>query len=98
VILCLQEIEEGIKQNRLRGGCWINNPHNCRSANRNNNNIGRDNINNNIGFRVVCVASSTPKNVRVGIGKYIKSAWLGVQLYSCDIGDNIHKLKLNRIA
>ena len=39
------------------GGSWNNNPNNCRSAYRNNNN--RDNRNNNIGFRVVCVAPST---------------------------------------
>ncbi|WP_414563413.1 MULTISPECIES: SUMF1/EgtB/PvdO family nonheme iron enzyme [unclassified Anabaena] len=36
----------------MRGGSWNNNPENCRSANRNNNNP--DNANNNIGFRVVC--------------------------------------------
>ena len=39
---------------RLRGGSWNNNPVNCRSACRNNYN-GRDNRNNNIGFRVLCV-------------------------------------------
>ncbi|WP_071987509.1 SUMF1/EgtB/PvdO family nonheme iron enzyme [Crocosphaera watsonii] len=37
----------------LRGGSWNNNPSNCRSANRNNNDPG--NRNNNIGFRVVVV-------------------------------------------
>jgi len=37
-----------------RGGSWNNNPRNCRSAYRNNNNP--DNRNNNIGFRVVCEA------------------------------------------
>lgn len=36
---------------KKRGGSWNNNPNECRSANRNNNNP-RDN-NNNIGFRVV---------------------------------------------
>lgn len=35
----------------IRGGSWNNNPWNCRSANRNNNNA--DNRNNNIGFRVL---------------------------------------------
>jgi formylglycine-generating enzyme required for sulfatase activity len=40
-----------------RGGSWNNNPRNCRSATRNNNNP--DNDNNNIGFRVVCVVPST---------------------------------------
>ncbi|MBW4429492.1 MAG: SUMF1/EgtB/PvdO family nonheme iron enzyme [Nostoc desertorum CM1-VF14] len=39
----------------MRGGSWINNPENCRSAYRNNNNT-RDNHNNNIGFRIVCAA------------------------------------------
>jgi hypothetical protein len=34
----------------LRGGSWINNGRNCRSANRNNNSPG--NANNNIGFRL----------------------------------------------
>ncbi|MES9905940.1 MAG: SUMF1/EgtB/PvdO family nonheme iron enzyme [Sedimenticola sp.] len=36
----------------LRGGSWINNPDNLRSANRNRNTP--DNRNNNIGFRVLC--------------------------------------------
>ncbi|WP_408648730.1 SUMF1/EgtB/PvdO family nonheme iron enzyme [Tumidithrix elongata] len=35
----------------MRGGSWNNNAINCRSANRNRNNL--DNRNNNIGFRVV---------------------------------------------
>ena len=34
----------------LRGGSWINNGRNCRSANRNNN--PPDNANNDIGFRL----------------------------------------------
>ncbi|MGJ3251867.1 MAG: SUMF1/EgtB/PvdO family nonheme iron enzyme [Elainellaceae cyanobacterium] len=38
-----------------RGGSWYNNPINCRSANRNRN--SPDNINNNVGFRVVCVSA-----------------------------------------
>ncbi|MEH2452410.1 SUMF1/EgtB/PvdO family nonheme iron enzyme [Nostoc sp.] len=38
----------------LRGGSWINNARNCRSANRNRN--ARANRNNNVGFRVVAVA------------------------------------------
>ena len=42
---------------RKSGGSWNNNPNNCRSAYRNNN--SRENRNNNIGFRVVCVAPST---------------------------------------
>ena len=39
----------------LRGGNWNNNSNNCRASQRNNNTP--DNINNNIGFRVV----STPR-------------------------------------
>ncbi|MEO1622362.1 MAG: hypothetical protein AAFU53_15195, partial [Cyanobacteria bacterium J06632_3] len=38
-----------------RGGSWNNNPRNCRSASRNNNTPG--NRNNNIGFRVSCLAT-----------------------------------------
>ncbi|MCL6754667.1 SUMF1/EgtB/PvdO family nonheme iron enzyme [Nostoc sp. CCCryo 231-06] len=38
----------------LRGGSWINNARNCRSANRNRN--ARANRNNNVGFRVVAVS------------------------------------------
>jgi hypothetical protein len=41
---------------KLRGGSWINNSNNCRSACRNNNRF--DDINNNIGFRVVVSAST----------------------------------------
>nr|WP_228057682.1 SUMF1/EgtB/PvdO family nonheme iron enzyme [Tychonema sp. LEGE 07203] len=41
-----------------RGGSWNNNPRNCRSAYRNNNNP--DNRNNNIGFRV---ARSAPRTL-----------------------------------
>jgi hypothetical protein len=40
----------------LRGGSWINNPENCRSAYRNYNDP--DNRNDNIGFRVVVPAAS----------------------------------------
>jgi hypothetical protein len=43
----------------LRGGSWINNPENCRSAYRNNDN----NINNNIGFRVVVVAGASAVHI-----------------------------------
>ncbi|MFH7243554.1 MAG: SUMF1/EgtB/PvdO family nonheme iron enzyme [Spirulina sp.] len=45
-------LEKG--QAAKRGGSWNNNPRNCRSACRNNNNPG--DRNNNIGFRVVCEA------------------------------------------
>ena len=51
----------------VRGGCWNNNPQNCRSADRNNNNP--DNHNNNIGFRVVCEAASTLPIVRASRSK-----------------------------
>jgi formylglycine-generating enzyme required for sulfatase activity len=37
---------------KKRGGSWNNNPVNCRSAYRNNNNPRNDN--NNQGLRVVC--------------------------------------------
>jgi hypothetical protein len=40
----------------LRGGSYINNARNCRSAYRNNNDAR--NINNNVGFRVVVSASA----------------------------------------
>ncbi|MEO0704383.1 MAG: hypothetical protein AAF050_01830 [Cyanobacteria bacterium J06649_5] len=51
--LCILELGVG----RERGGSWNNNPENCRSAYRNNNNP--ENRNNNIGFRVSCAAPST---------------------------------------
>lgn len=41
----------------LRGGSWNNNQDNARAHNRNNNHP--NNRNNNIGFRVVCGATST---------------------------------------
>jgi hypothetical protein len=48
----------------LRGGAWNNNPGNCRSAYRNNNDPA--NRNNNIGFRVAGVAvSAVPSNAGV---------------------------------
>ncbi|MUG93074.1 hypothetical protein F7734_11745 [Scytonema sp. UIC 10036] len=40
----------------LRGGSWNNNPRNCRSAYRNYNDP--DNVNDNIGFRVVVSGAS----------------------------------------
>ncbi|MDF5730968.1 MAG: SUMF1/EgtB/PvdO family nonheme iron enzyme [Rhizonema sp. PD38] len=51
----------------LRGGSWNNNPQNCRSAYRNNNDAG--DRNNNIGFRVVCAAACALlyQNWRMGI-------------------------------
>ena len=41
----------------LRGGSWVNYPRYCRSACRDGSN--RDNLNNDIGFRVVCVVGRT---------------------------------------
>ena len=43
----------------LRGGSWNSNPHFCRSTHRIGNYIGRNASNNDIGFRVVCVETST---------------------------------------
>ena len=43
----------------LRGGSFNNDPDNLRCSNRNNNHP--DNRNNNVGFRVVCVAASARK-------------------------------------
>nr|WP_233744878.1 SUMF1/EgtB/PvdO family nonheme iron enzyme [Leptodesmis sichuanensis] len=72
----------------MRGGSWNNNPRNCRSAYRNNNNP--DNRNNNIGFRVVCAAASTLlyQNWQVGICRVCQGR---VQTCSCDLGDGIRK-------
>jgi formylglycine-generating enzyme required for sulfatase activity len=42
----------------VRGGCWFNYPHDCRSACRNN--VNPDYLNYFIGFRVVCEAARTP--------------------------------------
>ena len=44
--------EESSDRKLLRGGSWDNFPHRCRSAYRSNNYL--DNLNYNIGFRVVC--------------------------------------------
>lgn len=49
----------------LRGGSWLNNPSNLRSAYRNNNTP--DNRNNNIGFRCVWVEDSSPKTEQDGV-------------------------------
>jgi formylglycine-generating enzyme required for sulfatase activity len=44
----------------LRGGSWLNNPKDCRSAFRNNSNWAvRDGLNYTIGFRVVCAFGRT---------------------------------------
>ncbi|WP_228055894.1 SUMF1/EgtB/PvdO family nonheme iron enzyme [Lusitaniella coriacea] len=71
-----------------RGGSWNNNPRNCRSAYRNNNNP--DNRNNNIGFRVARSAPSTLQyqNRQVGI---CRARCRRVQTYSGDVGNSIRK-------
>lgn len=63
------EVNLGQGQAGKRGGSWNNNPRNCRSAYRNNNNPRESN--NNIGFRVVCSAPSTLRNQNwpMGIGR-----------------------------
>ncbi|NET53519.1 MAG: formylglycine-generating enzyme family protein, partial [Merismopedia sp. SIO2A8] len=43
----------------VRGGSWYHLPNNCRCAYRNTNNIGRDEITDHFGFRVVCVGART---------------------------------------
>ncbi|RAM51665.1 MAG: hypothetical protein C6Y22_10410 [Hapalosiphonaceae cyanobacterium JJU2] len=73
----------------LRGGSWNNNPRNCRSACRNNND-NPDNRNNNIGFRVVVSAASALlcQSRRMGMRRACRRR---VQTYSCDAGDSIRK-------
>ncbi|MEA5536838.1 SUMF1/EgtB/PvdO family nonheme iron enzyme [Crocosphaera sp. XPORK-15E] len=68
---------------RKRGGSWINDPNNCRCANRNNNNP-RDNNNNNVGFRVVRSSPSTPlyQNWQMGI---CRACQRRVQICSGDV-------------
>nr|WP_082209917.1 SUMF1/EgtB/PvdO family nonheme iron enzyme [Fischerella sp. PCC 9605] len=72
----------------LRGGSWNNNPRNCRSAYRNNNNP--DNDNNNIGFRVVVSGASALlcQSRRMGMRR---ACIRRVQTCSCDVGDGIRK-------
>ncbi|MFH7245679.1 MAG: SUMF1/EgtB/PvdO family nonheme iron enzyme [Spirulina sp.] len=72
----------------LRGGSWINNPRNCRSAYRNNNNP--DARNNNNGFRVVCSAASAllHQNWPMGIDRVHQGR---VQTCSCNAGDSIQR-------
>jgi hypothetical protein len=71
----------------LRGGSWNNNPQNCRSALRNNNNP--DNRNNNIGLRVVAPSSTfLCQNQWMGIHRACQRK---VQTCSCDAGDGIRK-------
>ncbi|MGF1493946.1 MAG: SUMF1/EgtB/PvdO family nonheme iron enzyme [Microcoleaceae cyanobacterium] len=71
-----------------RGGSWNNNPRNCRSACRNNNNP--DNDNNNVGFRVVRVSPSTLlcQSWQVGI---CRACQRRVQTCSGDVGNSIRK-------
>jgi formylglycine-generating enzyme required for sulfatase activity/uncharacterized caspase-like protein len=52
--------QSGIILKVLRGGSWLYDPQNCRSASRNDYiRVERDYINNYIGFRVVCVVGRT---------------------------------------
>lgn len=48
------------KYQMLRGGSWISNPSNCRSASRTDDRAERIYINSHIGFRVVCAVVKTP--------------------------------------
>ncbi len=50
-------LSESSNKKVVRGGSWVNNPINCRSAYRDN--ATRDNRVNHIGLRVVCVAPRT---------------------------------------
>jgi len=77
----------GRVQIMLRGGSWNNNPDNCRSAYRNNNNA--DNRNNNIGFRVACLARVL-FIVRTDRWEFVGRTQR-VQTCSSDIGHNIQK-------
>jgi formylglycine-generating enzyme required for sulfatase activity len=72
------------KRSPLRGGSWNNNPNNCRSAYRNN-------INNNIGFRVVCGGGSTVRCESWCMGMY-REGNRTAQTCSCDAGNGIRKL------
>ena len=84
----MREARDGAGNFRLlRGGSWNNNPRNCRSAIRNRNQSA--NRNNNIGFRVACVAASAPL-VRVGRWEFTEGT-RGVQPGSSDGGDFIQK-------
>jgi len=64
-----------------RGGSWNNNPVNCRSAYRNNNNPRE--TNNNIGFRIVCSSPSTLQYQNRQVG-YLSGVSRRVQTCSCD--------------
>ena len=52
----------------LRGGCWNNNPHNLRSANRNHNEP--DQRNNNVGFRVASTLYARAGGITVPLGEF----------------------------
>jgi len=59
-VVLLQAADWGTPLRLLRGGSWINQSINCRSANRNNNTP--DNRNNNIGVRVVVALTPDCQN------------------------------------
>ncbi|WP_367399920.1 SUMF1/EgtB/PvdO family nonheme iron enzyme [Planktothrix agardhii] len=64
--ICFTRLDEGVEKGQasqcLRGGSWINNPDNCRSANRDRNTP--DNFNNNNGFRVCWVVGASLVSVQ----------------------------------
>jgi hypothetical protein len=79
-------LAQPLRRRYPEGGSWNNNPENCRSAYRNNNNP--DNDNNNIGFRVVCGVASALlyQNWRMGIRWVCRRR---VQTCSCDVGQPV---------
>ena len=65
----------------LRGGSWINDPHNCRAAYRNSNHP--DNVNTNIGVRPCCLLPPAPFTVRA-VGRDSSGSTRRVQTRSSD--------------
>ncbi|MEM9218577.1 MAG: SUMF1/EgtB/PvdO family nonheme iron enzyme [Cyanobacteria bacterium P01_F01_bin.150] len=57
-------LRSDVECSQKRGGSWINDPSNSRSAYRNHNT--RANRNNNLGFRVVLSSSLALPKVRIG--------------------------------
>jgi hypothetical protein len=67
----------------LRGGSYINNARNCRSAYRNNQDAS--NINHNVGLRVV-VSASAFRNARIGEREFRRACPGESSAYSGDVG------------
>ena len=65
----------------LRGGSWINNPHNARAAFRNSNHP--DNVNTNVGVRPGCFSPPAPFTVRA-VGRDSSGSARRVQTRSGD--------------